>query len=200
MKKKVLALDIDDVLVPFGHHAAKYVSAVSGIKVGAHELYDGNTNGQTANGLCNKEFARLVRRYQLDDCSLEVEPIAGCVESLSDISEVFDIKLVTSRDPTISGQTMAWVENHLSMVDISEVHHVGNVHGPSGENNTKLGVCNAIGAAYLVDDQPKYYQQLKDSQIVPILFGEYAWNDEPALRSRDWFSDWASLTEFLLSN
>lgn len=189
MKKKI-AIDIDDVLIPFAEHAVAYVTSRSGKPVSMLELYTENGNGVSASGLTDEEFVRLVREYQESDFPMRRRPLLGAREALKKLSKEFEIHIITSRDPKHEPHTRKWLCEYID--DILSDYTLSFVGNPfSGtEHSTKAAICHEIGAMWLIDDQTKYADQLKVGSTRAILFGDYDWNKDHKgdhfVRAKDW--------------
>ncbi len=178
MNKKLIAIDIDDVVSPLADNVCEYVFRRSGKPVTQSELYETNLERLPASGLSNDEFIRLVHEYQLSDGSLVHEPVTGAVTALQKLVQGYDVVFVTSRDHSLEGITHKWFERHIfPYVPPTQIIFVGN-HYLSSEPKTKSEVCEDLNAGWLIDDHVKYMDQVKHSRTQGLLFGDYAWNKE----------------------
>lgn len=187
--KKRIALDIDDVVFPFSSGAIAYVSKHSGKPVYIHELYT-DLPGDTESGLTLEEFIKWVNEYQMAQETLDLIPVEGALSALSELSRTYDIYFITSRSPDLERHTKQWFERHISPVlNRHHITFVGN-HYTKSEVGTKADVCRDLNAEWLIDDHPKYVEQLRGAKTTPIMFGEYHWNKDyngdHFLRAKDW--------------
>lgn len=187
--RKRIALDIDDVVFPFSSGAIAYVTKYSGKPVYIHELYN-DLIDPTESGLTFEEFIRYVNEYQMANETLNLQPVDGALSALTELGRKYDIYFITARSPELELHTKKWFEKHISPVlDNHHITFIGN-HYTNSEIGTKADVCRQLDAVWLIDDHPKYVEQLKGATTKPIMFGDYHWNKDYTgdhfVRAKDW--------------
>lgn len=188
--KRVIAVDIDDVVVPLAHPAVAFVRGRTGIAVTVAEFYDGNPDGHTPSGLANRTFSVLTQEFVRTKGAQSRPPIVGAENALNQLSGAYDIQFVTSRDVSLIELTRRWFEKYMQGLAFSpSIHFLGNVY-VGGETKTKAEYCDEVWAAYFIDDQIRYVEQFNHSSTVAILFGDYLWDSgvstQHCVRAEDW--------------
>jgi len=111
---------------------------------------------------------------------------------VTELSNRFNLVVVTSRQHIIEEATIKWVQQHYP--GIFQAVLFGNHWGKSGEKRTKLEMCQLIKAVALIDDALQYVEETADVLPTVILFGNYAWNFpahslNPKIKRADTWSD-----------
>ena len=186
MAKRVLAIDIDEVLFPLVPQLAIYYNIHYGtsLKFEDYVTYDlDKVWGSTV-----QEAVARVNAYFAAG-NLQVEPIDGAIEALGRLAERYRLVVITSRHDTLTEATHAWLDRHFDgvfeTVILAGNHHVG------GNVKTKVSLCRELGAVALIDDSVRYVKECAVAGQRAILFGDYPWNQTDALpdgvvRARDW--------------
>lgn len=191
MKKLVIAIDCDDVLLPSVPAIVAYYNATYGTNASDDDFYNedpvlwgvGDSEekyGRIREYLRSKEFAEAVR------------PFDDAIKAVRTLARSHELHLVTGRSQTVDMATDAMLDTYFKDLFVS-VEHVGPVQLPDGSytKRTKGEVCTSIGADILIDDNLHHARNVLDSGTEHvILFGEYGWNKgedlEGAARCKDW--------------
>jgi 5'(3')-deoxyribonucleotidase len=172
MSKKIIAIDLDEVLSPFvlplvDWHNKVYETAYHFEQFVTYDFSEiwGGTKENTVL-LCDK----FHNSRHIDD----IHPVQGAQESLNLLKQQFDLVLVTSRPSQHREYTLAWINRHLPNIfsDVVLCNHWTNV----GVAIKKSEVCQKINAQYFIDDLPFYVEDVANCGIQSFLFGDYPWN------------------------
>lgn len=189
MSKKVIAIDIDDVLAA---HAEAFI-AFTNNKWGTNltvEDYDEHwskvwevDHDETMRRADEFHASGEIARYRHFE---QAEPV------LKDLSERFDLVIVTSRQRMIAKETEEWINAKFPGI-FSKIHHSGlwDDRKEGAHVLTKADVCRELGVSYLIDDQTKHCFAVAELGIKTVLFGDYSWNradelPENVTRCHDW--------------
>ena len=191
MARKLIALDLDDVVAGFCPAFCEYANKRWGAAI--HP------------GIYTEDWASLFgideAEWQMrsDEALRDMEfysglaVIDGAQQTLGALHESCDIVAVTSRHMATEKTTRAWLDKHLPGL-VDGVHFLGayeNIDGYDAHKKTKDEICLKLGADYLIDDQPKHVLSAHRAGIGAILFGDYSWNraadvDDGVQRAANW--------------
>jgi 5'(3')-deoxyribonucleotidase len=101
------------------------------------------------------------------------EPQAGAIEALGTLRESHDLAIVTSRGDLKGKATFEWLEQHFP--DVFRKVEFVQLWGQRGDV-TKAVICQALGAEWLIDDNPGHCALAAEAGVQGLLFGEYGWN------------------------
>ena len=181
MNKKVLAVDIDDVIFPFVPELAKYHNQNFNTEYDIDSFHTYIFN-EVWGGSTEEGHAKIMNFFTSD--FRNVEPIKGSYDALLNIKDRYDLYIVTSRDEELRPITEPWINARFPGV-FKNLILCGNPYTGNGYR-TKSQICRDIEAEYLIDDQIKYCQEFSNEGIASILFGAYKWNQgyTPQLTTR----------------
>lgn len=191
--KKIIAVDIDDVIFPMVADLIGYLDRQHGVtlsqedfvKYNLEEIWEGDP----------AEAARLLESYK-GQTGIEVVPVEGAAEALAKLAKRYDIIIMTARDASVGPKTKAWLSHHFPEL-FKQVHLVGNKNDSPGNWRPKAEVCKELGVYCLIDDSLKHVLETHAAGIKTILFGDYPWNradDLPAGVTR--LKDWQEVLEY----
>lgn len=198
MPKLRIAIDVDDVLVPFmetfvKHHNDRYNSSY--VVGDFYTLHWHKIFGGTA-----EEAIRKDRIFHAEQHIRQVSPLEHAKHNLDLLAEEFDLVVVTSRRLELEETTLDWLDEHFPNY-FSEVAFC-NHWAPNEESITKSEMCKRLGAVALVDDNIDYILECVQQGMLGILFGEYAWNqsDQPLPEGAVRVNDWDEACQVLLNH
>eukprot|EP01086_Lenisia_limosa_P015528 TRINITY_DN5028_c0_g1_i1.p1 TRINITY_DN5028_c0_g1~~TRINITY_DN5028_c0_g1_i1.p1 ORF type:complete len:201 (-),score=37.73 TRINITY_DN5028_c0_g1_i1:9-611(-) len=197
MEKQVLAVDVDEVLVPFVENMSTFLNREFKTETTIEDYF-------------SYEFDK-VWKCSVDECQVKVnaylqsedfrssKPIDGAREALTKLKEHYTLVVVTSRLSSLKDFTEKWLEQHFP--GLFEQALFGNHYG-EGKRRKKSEMCMQVGAKMLIDDCLKYAIDCNDANIKCVLFdrnNSYPWNDSddlPELTTRA--TSWTEITNLLL--
>lgn len=187
--KKVIAVDIDEVLFPLSptfldYHNTHHGSAYTLDEMTTYHLEE--LTGETSEQMLEKIHAYLDTHYFETG-----QPIAGALQSLRRLAKRYELVIITARDIHYRGKTEAWLEQHFGDL-FSQVHYTHTLDEPHKEIE-KYVLCRQAGAEVLIDDNLHHLTKAAAHGIDGILFGDYGWNrsadlPENIVRCQDWQS------------
>lgn len=187
MPKQIIAVDIDDVLVPHFQDLIAWYNREYGTKL---RLADNYSDDLRVWGTKTDEEAILrVHRYYDTPEFASSRPFHEAETVLRDLSTTYDLVLVTARDTIIEAATREWVEAHFG--ELFQAVHFTAHYSLEGRRRTKADLCVEIGARYLIDDTPHHALAAAEVGVRVLLFGNYPWNDlsdlpDRVTRCKDW--------------
>lgn len=170
MGRKSIAVDLDDVLACTAEALIAFSNATYSTNFSIVD-YD-------------EEWTRLwnIEQAEVEKRSLEFhvpqnvgafEVKAKAKSAIRQLSQQYDLYIVTARSHRLINITREWIEQHFGK-SFLDIHFV-----PIWELSnkiTKTDICKQISATYLIDDLPGHCNIAAENGITAILFGDYSWN------------------------
>lgn len=187
MDRRIIAVDIDEVLLPHFQDLMTWYNATYGTSL---TLADNGSDDLAKWGTETDEQAiRQVQVFFQDKAFLEAQPFAEAKRALLRLQREHELVVVTARDTIIETVTRDWLQEHFAEV-FRDIHFTAR-YSLEGKRRTKTDVLREIGAAYLIDDSPDNILPAVDAGLTGILFGDYPWSRAetmPAgvIRCKDW--------------
>ncbi len=185
MSRKMIAIDIDDVLASERETIRNFINKNYGTH---HTTEDYSTEGpywgywehvwQVSDDEARERFAAYLASGQ----HAEMQVTDGAIDAVTRLQVVYDLTVVTSRMDTLIDITQDWLSRTFPEA-FKRVEFVA-----AWDNNTvkasKAVICEAIGAAYLIDDNMDHCNLAAEAGITALLFGDYGWNRTGALHKK----------------
>lgn len=191
MKRLVIAIDCDDVLVS----TTQYFIAAYNIKFGTSiSLNNAHSGGEEIWQADQELQLKRLDELTLTDEYLKIAPSPEEIAVLKELSKVHSLHLVTARKPEELQRTQQMIERDLPGV-FTSIDLVGWT-GSKGE------VCKRIGADVLIDDSARHLHNAIEHQGLSksgaILFGKYPWNEaDSSHEALTHCYDWASVKQVI---
>lgn len=174
MKKRVIAVDIDDVLALSAKGFVEFSNKQWGTKLTPEDYSE-----QWAKmwGVDHAEGEKRAQIIYGQNILGDFEHIAQARDVLSELSKSYQLVITTSRVRVLKTQTLNWINKYYPDI-FSDVHFAGfyDELTPESHKQNKAELCLSIGADYLIDDHPKHCIAAAEAGISALLFGDYAWS------------------------
>jgi len=191
--KPIIAVDVDDVLVPHFQDLIDWYNHEYGTKLALTDQYSHNLDVWGATS--NEQAIRRVHRFFETPEFLQAKPYVEAVQAIRKLSEAYELAVITARDTIIQSVTQDWLDRHFT--DLFKAAHFTSQFSLEGKARSKVDVCNDIGAAFLIDDTFATCAAVAEKGMVGLLFGEYRWNEGVELTERVVrVKDWAAVLEY----
>ena len=193
MKKPLLAIDLDDTLANYISAFVAYAEHTWHVHVDPEKYSE---DWEACFGATLSEWREMSKQIA-DDADWwyrTFEPVPMAQQGLSRLSQHFSLVGVTARQMVASAATKDWLMNWFGD-SVSDCYFLGAYDQLNDKTKkmTKGQLCKTIGAAALIDDQPRHYEAAEEYGVVPVLFGSYGWNRDfgrdiqgKVYRMRDW--------------
>ncbi len=191
MKKPIIALDLDDVVVDHYETLVAFHNSRYGTN---HTLADYiSDHWSLVWGTDHEETERRAEAFQ--QLGIGGRTIKrGALEGIAELRKHFDLVIVSVRRKTMVEPTLQWVDEQFPGV-FKAVRFVHLWEEPSSPS--KAEICRELGADYLVDDSPKHCELAAEAGLRAVLFGNYAWNQVAELPVRvTRCADWPAVREY----
>lgn len=183
----LLAVDIDDVLIPFFSSLADWHNKRLGTNYKVDSLRDFNLSSGW--GIDEEYWIAQCNLFHSTggSASIDIDPEAG--SSLARLAEDHEIVLVTSRPVFHHQHTSGWMKRNLSNVTDRLIMCDSYTADGGTAHMNKGDIAKDLGADYLIDDAVHYIEKANQSGVKGILFGNYSWNragHDKFLHARTW--------------
>lgn len=159
-----IAIDIDEVLVPFKDPFLKF----SNISCEEHE------EEQNMMGLLDqdpKKGYERVQKFHRSELGKSVLPLKDSQKALSFLNSKHELIAITSRADNLKEETEGWIKEHFPN-QVNQLYF-------SNKEKTKAQICEELKIDVLIEDQLKYAFEASQKEIQVILFDmdkKYWWN------------------------
>jgi|SRR5579862_1198888 len=187
MKKPIIAVDIDDVLMPHFQDLINWYNREYGTNL---MLADNHPKSIDNWGTDSFQAAiKRVHRFFDTDEFLNSRPFKEAKAAIKDLSDDYLMFVITSRDTLIEETTRKWLNEHFPEI-FKEAHFTG-LYRLKGRPIPKSEIAKQIKADYLIDDSLEHVTGASEIGIKGLLFGDYPWNQADKLpsavvRVKDW--------------
>ncbi len=179
MRRKIIAVDIDDVIAAQVEGMLEYSNQRWGHKL-TEEDYDEDFAAMW--GVSMEEALRRVEEYLDSGAHGKFRHYPDSIPVLQKLAKRFDLILITSRrQKELRAETEDWLERffpdlfkQLVFAGIWDNTNSGDARQRA--QHTKADRLKEIGADYLIDDQPKHCLGAVEVGVESLLFGDYPWN------------------------
>ncbi len=177
MKRLVIAIDCDDVLMPSAQAIVDFYNREYGTSVHVDSFYEREAS-QWGVGTLDEVYERIRLYFKSERFLKDVVPFDDAIHAVHKFALRHELHLVTGRSKTVEAVTLAMVDTYFKDIFVS-VEHTGSVKNTDGTvtRRTKGEVCAGIDADILIDDNIDHARSVLESGIkCVILYGDYSWN------------------------
>ena len=176
-QRKVVGLDIDDVLIDFNStlaqfHNTHYDTAYVRADIISYDL-------ENLWSCTREEMARRIMEFYGSPEHRNILPIKDAFEVLSRFSKKFTYVNITSRPEVVSGLTREILEGHYPNL-MKEAHFLGHLHGGARQHQTKAQICKEVRAKLLIEDSLAHALDVATSGTRVVLL-DTPWNQHGTL-------------------
>lgn len=175
MSRKVIAVDLDDVLSDTVSQFLQFCNEHWGMSLTPEDY---NEHLATMWQVDEYEADKRIKEYHESGVASNYQYDEAAFEVLKKLSEDYDLVITTSRRRHLEEMTRAWLEKHYGGL-FKDVRFAGiwdSEDKINRMNMTKAALCKEINASYLIDDQPKHCIAAAEAGLRALLFGSYPWN------------------------
>ena len=201
-RKRVIAVDLDEVLGEFVPQLLQYHNAHYGTQLHLADFH--SYNFMDVWGGTRSEAVNKIHHFFTTPYFLNMPPIPHAHSTLTALSQRYTYHIVTARQHAIEKPTRSWLAEHYPGVFTSVL--LGNHYGTEGPARTKAEMCVEIGASVLIDDSAEHARAVSGVVEWVLLFdrdGKYMWNkgraeyDENMPANVKRVYSWAEIRTFL---
>lgn len=197
MKKQVIAVDFDDVLMHFNEGFLAFHNRIYGTTV----KYEDNISYdmKIVYGCDSDVIVERVKNFYLSQDHTEVEPIHGSVEAIHCLQELYTLDIVTSRSDIFQEATHAWTQKFFPNM-FRELHFTNGFASEAGaKKRKKSDVCQSIGASILIDDALIHAEEVARKGI-SVLLPDRPWNRTHTPKGSVRVHSWDEIVSWIKTN
>ncbi|MGB4966601.1 MAG: hypothetical protein WBO35_00150 [Candidatus Saccharimonadales bacterium] len=192
MQKKIIAVDVDDVLSKSAQGFAEYSNREWGHSLTADDF---DEDWMKVWGTTLEETRRRAIAFHNDEVFDGFRHFAEAVSVLARLKKQYKLVIATSRRVIVENITRQWVDHHYA--GLFEGVYFTGIYDTADRHRdllarTKNDLLLELGANYLIDDQLKHCLAAKEHGVEALLFGDYRWNQfdgelpSHITRCKDW--------------
>lgn len=167
MKRLVIAIDCDDVLVSGTTHVIESYNKTYGTQVRIEHAHQSDNPEWEADR--DEVFRRIHSIQQTDEYAL-IAPDKEAIAVVKKLARQHELYVVSARHREVLGVTQAMLATYFPDC-FKGVEHVGS-------DRSKGEVCEEIGADVMIDDNVKHLLSAQEVGVKKLLwFGSYPWQN-----------------------
>lgn len=191
MSKEVIATDIDEVLFPFVDEFSIWHNNEYGTSLDRDSFHSYEFSNVLQIDV-PESVHRIHSFLSIEHAHLDVSPLEESQESLSKLSEIYNVVAITARHPQFEEPTWKYLTRYFkdSIGDLNLIGHAETMDIV----RTKADVCKEVGAVALIDDSFDHVSVCATSGLQGILFGKYTWTTKEELPDEVFhYSNWSGV-------
>lgn len=174
MKRKIIGLDFDDVLVDFNESIRLFHNNIYGT---SYEYKDVIKYDLGLLWKCSpNEIVARIHDFYNSEFHINTPPIEGAIEALRILSKENILVVITSRPESVRKVTLELLEKYFSM-QFGEIHFLDFHQGGLARRKTKGEMCVEAGVEIFVEDVLQNAVTISNKGIPTLLF-DRPWNQE----------------------
>jgi len=188
MRKPVVAVDIDDVLLEGVPVIVADYNRRFGTRVTPGDLYAAEYNRQVWGDVDIATASRRIDAYAESSAFTNREPVREVTHCLRALAKRYELHVLTGRNDVVTELTNDWLRCYFPEVFASV--NFSNLFDPD-KKRSKGEMCVELGASFLIDDHLPNVKSAAEYGLRAVLFGNYPWNQADELppgvtRCADW--------------
>jgi len=190
MKRKRIAIDIDDVLADFAESFVEYSNNKYGTNLRAEDYGEDFVKLW---GVDNEEVARRISDMNETRIATRLGRKEHAFEALEYLKQRYDLFIVTFRISDLKDDTIQWIETNFPNIFKDDRIYFGGSSNMSDSYKlfTKGELVKQLKIDYLIDDQIRHCLSSASQGVKALLFGNHTKDDIDKLpkniyRVRDW--------------
>lgn len=170
MKRLVIAVDCDDVLIPATEYLVTTYNQQYGTAVQLKNAYASKNPEWQAER--DEVFRRLYALQASSDYAM-IKPNTVTIERVRQLARHHELHLVTARDESVMETTRQMLDTYYPQC-FTTIEHVG-------PNRQKGEICRAVAADVIIDDNLHHLVSARECGVTNLIwFGSYPWQDRSA--------------------
>lgn len=197
IKKKVIAVDVDDVLADENGAVIEFMNEnyKLGLSPSDYDVVHPYWGfWERVWGVSDEEGAIMHEHYVKSGVKRHLGVKPGAIEAITRLRKDYELVVITARTDVVIDLTHEWLETHFPKAFKSVEFVV--VWSGGDQKASKADIARSLNAEYLIDDNADHCRAADELGIKALLFGKYGWNREevvPAAVKR--VEDWRAVME-----
>lgn len=181
MKRLVIAIDCDDVLLTTAPHLVNFYNNTYGTTLELRHMY--NPVEIAAWGTDAEDVAiTRIHEFLRTEEHAAIAPNPEAIAAVKELAKQHELHLVTGRADFLEPVTQRMLDRYFPGC-FRTVEHTNylNLSTDNVLRRSKGEVCRAIGADILIDDHVKHGESALGRVEKVLIFGDYPWNQRKVL-------------------
>lgn len=171
MKRRRIAVDCDDVIVPTAELVIRYYNRTYDSQITLADFYSHDL--KVWNAPDETTAIRRIDKYLETKEFQQAKPFKEAIQAIRLLSKYHDLHIVTGRSDFLAEATNDMLEQYFP--DIFQSVEFTDFFGKSPRS--KAEVCRELNADLLIDDHRHHAEVVAKCGIEVFLFGSYPWNE-----------------------
>lgn len=197
MKKEVLAIDLDDVVLATAEPLQEFYNNSHGANLTLSDYYSKDLAVLRA-----PDLATAIKRFNVyleSEEFFNLPPTQEAVRALQVLDDYYDLHIVTGRNSVVEEATTLWLAEHFPGIFKGAVFTSYYNQEEGVAVSTKAEACRQIGAGALIEDHLGHALEVAAGGVDVLLFGSYPWNQAEELPPRvQRVSGWLEVVKLLV--
>lgn len=195
--RKVITVDLDDVLFPFSQGFVEFHNQHHLTNVKYDDWYTWDMHEVFG---CDKEtMTERVHTFFSSPSHEAQRPLAGAIEAINELSGKYNLEIVTSRLEHTTEKVLRWIGVHFPD-SFKQVHFTNNFGGGLGNKTRKKSeVCRELGSILHIEDALSHASDVVASGI-PVLLPDRPWNQGEVPAGVHRLHSWDEVLEWVKKN
>lgn len=189
---KKIGIDFDDILFDFNHKYCQFHNERYGTNLCFDDIYTYDLRAVW--NIDMDEAIRRVHEFISSQMHDEVSPVSGSVKTIKQLSNIYELHLITSREEKFQNKTLNWLNRHFP--NIFNKIHFTNFFGENKIKRMKSEVCIENGIKLMIEDAPVHATDLAEKGIEVLLLDK-PWNRVETHSSVKRVYDWKEIGQIL---
>src|SRR3989344_4048910 len=147
-QKKIIGIDLDDILFDFFGHLCVFINSQKNTTYTKKDMTDFML--EKVLGCERKEALDLIADFYLSEEHENSLPIQGSQEAIKKLDENYLLFIISARPEYLRKRTENWVQKHFG--NVFQKVYLGNHYHGNGLKRTKLELCEKIGVCAYIED------------------------------------------------
>jgi 5'(3')-deoxyribonucleotidase len=201
MKRLIIAIDCDDVLMPTAEAIINDYNARFATKLELGHMYQ-PASIESWGTDSDDEAIKRVNDFLRSDAHAQIKPYPEAIEAIRLLSQMHELHLVTGRASFLEQVTARMLDVYFQdcFQSVEHTNYIVTSDDKTSIRRTKGEVCRSIGARVLIDDHVHHGRSVLEAGLEGVIvFGDYPWNRNSELSDRmvrclDWPSTLKEIT------
>ena len=171
--RRLIALDLDEVLFPMIPQMNKYYKSV--YRKPAPTFYPKKYNFSSYYNISEYESKKMVEGFYYSEYAHSTKPIKGAQKAIKKLAKENDLVIITGRQDYTQCKAITHHLVNTYFGDAIDDIYFTNSYSLRGEETPKHLLCDALNVDILIDDIP---YNCNTCNTESLLFGNYEWNKD----------------------
>lgn len=194
MNKKIIGVDLDDVLLDFNSALCEWHNLKYGTSYTRADIFDFDLKNVW--NISQEETNQKIVEFYHSKNHSDSLPMPGAVEAIKKLKQNNHLVIITSKPEYLRGQTDIWLQKYFPN-SFESVHFTNNFHR-NGSKTAKADICDKLGVSVYIEDSIENAKTIAAPDRQVLLFNS-PWNQSPIPPELVRVNSWEEITALLFS-